>query len=366
MTLELEGLTHRYGSEPVIDDVSFALEEGELVALLGPSGCGKTTLIQSIAGHVRPAAGRIRLRGEDVTDEAPESRQVGVVFQESTLFPHMTVGENVAYGLEARGVDPDRRDDRVAEYLELVSLRERRGSRPAELSGGQRRRVELARALAPQPDVLLLDEPLSALNRSLRERLRTEIARVQAETGVTTLFVTHDQDEAMALADRLVVMTDGRVAGVGEPRALYQSPPTPLVASFLGRSNALPASVLDRESGTIALGERTLRLRETPVPDAESIACHVRPADLSFEAAPSSSSTVSLPGTVERVADLGRRYDVTVRLECGEELVVEQRTRPPGIGDRCEVALAERDLTVFAADAERVRRGVPVGGRPGE
>jgi ABC-type Fe3+/spermidine/putrescine transport system ATPase subunit len=349
MTLELEGLTHRYGDELAVDDVSLGLASGELVALLGPSGCGKTMIVQAIAGHVRPTSGRIRLRDEDVTDAPPEARRVGLVFQRSTLFPHMTVEENVAYGLEGRDVDADRRDAVVAEYLDLVDLVEQRGAYPSALSGGQQRRVELVRALAPQPDVLLLDEPLSALDRTLREQLRSEIARIQSETGVTTLFVTHDQEEAMALADRLVVMNAGRVAGDGTPRALYESPPTPHVASFLGRSNELSGTVVNGAPTTVAIAGTELDL-DRPTASlrvGSSVTCHVRPADLSLEQS-TDSPAASLSGTVTRVADLGRRYDVTVRLETGDELLVERRMKPPAVGDRVAVTFPEREVTVFA------------------
>ena len=373
MTLAVDELTHRYGDDPAVDDVSVTVEGGELVALLGPSGCGKTTVVQAVAGHVRPTEGRVRLRGTDVTDSPPEARRVGLVFQEPTLYPHMTVGENVAYGLKARGAGPDERETTVDASLDLVGLGDRREAYPAELSGGQRRRVELARALAPEPDVLLLDEPLSALDRQLRTELREEIARVQCETGVTTLYVTHDQEAAMALADRLVVMNDGRVSGVGDPRTLYESPPTPFVASFLGRSNALPGSVVGRQPLTVAVGEAELAVTQAKgdCPTGSEVTCHVRPEALSLRTSGSagqkpanrtaraagadgrslspdgSSVPVSLPGTVERVADLGRRYDVTVRLDAGETVLVECRERQPAAGDRTAVTVPGAKVTVF-------------------
>ncbi|WP_181693239.1 ABC transporter ATP-binding protein [Natronomonas sp. LN261] len=353
MTLELEGISHRYGTETAVDGVSFGVASGELVALLGPSGCGKTTIVQAIAGHVHPTAGRIRLRGQEVTDAPPEARHVGLVFQRSTLYPHMTVEENVAYGLAARDVGRDSREAVVSEYLGLVAIEEQRDAYPSSLSGGQTRRAELARALAPQPDVLLLDEPLSALDRALRERLRDEIARIQRETGVTTLFVTHDQAEAMALADRLVVMSDGTVSGIGEPRALYESPPTPFVASFLGRSNTFPATVIGSDPPMVDVGGGTVRLprmdgRRSP---GDRITCHVRPAALSVRSADAGTaadeSEPSLCGEVVRVTDVGRHYDVTVRAEVGAELIVEHTGAPPVVGDRIVVALPERGLTVF-------------------
>ncbi|MEF8779932.1 MAG: ABC transporter ATP-binding protein [Haloferacaceae archaeon] len=385
MILEIDGLTHSYGGESAVEDVSFGLERGELVAVLGPSGCGKTTLVQAIAGHVRPTDGRIRLRGEDVTDDPPEARRVGIVFQHSTLFPHLTVAQNVAYGLKARDVPPARREEIVTEFLELVDLSDQREAHPGELSGGQQRRVELARALAPEPDVLLLDEPLSALDRSLREGLREEIARIQEETGVTSLFVTHDQEEAMSLSDRLVVMNDGRVAGIGPPRELYESPPTPFVASFLGRSNALSARVIDGTPPRIEIGDGATRLpvetgdvaredrsgaREDRSGAIEadgngldgSVACHVRPDDVTLELgsidgpAPGEDDdhpeVVSLPGVVRRVADVGRRYDVTLELDAGGELVVERRSLPPDPGEWVRARIHVDDVMVFDENRE--------------
>ena len=352
--LAVQNLTHRYGDEAAVEDTSFEVGEGELVAVLGPSGCGKTTLVRAIAGHVRPTAGRVVLRGEDVTDAPPETRRVSVVFQQSTLYPHMTVGENVAYGLKARGVDSAQRTERVAEYLDLVSLGGQRESRPAELSGGQQRRAELARALAPQPDVLLLDEPLSALDRSLRDRLRDEIARIQRETGVTTLFVTHDQTDAMAVADRLVVMNDGSIAGSGRPRALYESPPTPFVASFLGRSNALPATVVGSRPLPVSVGgqELTVSESEAAVPETERATCHVRPEQLSIAGPGDDDADLTLQGTVTRVRDTGRRYDVTVDIGTDGGLLVEVLTDPPAVGDAVTVAFSADALTLFPDEAE--------------
>jgi ABC-type Fe3+/spermidine/putrescine transport system ATPase subunit len=349
MILELDGLAHRYDGERAVQGVSFGLESGELVALLGPSGCGKTTIVQAIAGHVRPTAGHVWLRGADVTGTPPESRQVGLVFQRPTLYPHMTVRENVAYGLTPQNIDRDERDAIVSEHLGLVDLEGYDGAYPSELSRGQQRRVELARALAPEPDLLLLDEPLSGLDRNLRERLRGEVARIQRETGVTTLFVTHDQAEAMALADRIVVMNDGGVAGIGEPRELYESPPSPFVGSFLGRSNTVPGTVVGRQPLAVELGGTEVTLPEASgdYRQGASVVCHVRPDEITLRPAGDTSDR-ELAGTVTRVADLGRHYDVTVRLPAGGTLVVEQAASPPETGDEVAVVLPEPSVTVFA------------------
>lgn len=350
MMLTVDGLTHRYGEEHAVTDVSFDLAAGKLVALLGPSGCGKTTVVQAIAGHLRPTAGRIELRGREVTRDPPESRRVGLVFQESTVFPHLTVLENVAYGVRATDLSNSEQHKRVTNYLSLVGLDDQRDSYPAQLSGGQKRRVEFARALAPKPDVLLLDEPLSALDRGLREQLRGEIARIQRETGVTTLVVTHDQEDAMALADRLLVMNEGTVVGAGTPRDLYQSPPTPFVASFLGRSNRLSARVTDTDPLLLSVGERELRLNgeTTGLAAGTDAVCHIRPHSLRITSSDTNGDSTTIPGKVVDVVDVGRRYDVTVRTPTDETVVVAQRDSPPPLGESVEVVVAVDDLTVFA------------------
>ena len=341
MTLEVEGLSHRYGSETAVDDVSFLVDDGELVALLGPSGCGKTTIVQAIAGHITPTAGTISLRGERVTDQPPEARGVGVVFQEPTLYPHLTVAENVAYGLKARGMPADQRQRRVDDYLSLVDLPETHGSMPAQLSGGQRRRVELARALAPEPDILLLDEPLSALDSALRRRLQNEISRIQAETGVTTLFVTHDQQEAMSLADRLVVIDEGQLAAVGEPRSLYQSPPNQFVGSFLGRSNMLTATVADGDPPALTVDGTRIECAE-PLTSTEPVV-HFRPEAVAV----GSRGEITLSGTVRTVSDCGSHYDVELELSNGERLVGTAHRSPPVVDETVSVGVAQQDFVVF-------------------
>jgi len=375
MTLELDGLTHRYGSGRALDDVSLALDDGELVALLGPSGCGKTTVVQAIAGHLDPTAGRVSLRGTDVTAAPPEDRNVGLVFQRPTLYPHMTVGENVAYGLESGDLTTDQVSNRVDRYLELVELADRRDVSPASLSGGETRRVELARALAPEPDVLLLDEPLSALDKGLRARLRDEIIRIQRETDVTTLFVTHDQEDAMSVADRLVVLREGEVVAAGPPRQLYNSPPTRFVASFLGRSNELSARVESGESSIVTIGGTDLPADALTdgLADAPRAAVHVRPSDLTVRSMTRSGEQsseaesisdrsgasadggasnerpgmIGMPGTVTHVRDVGRRYDVCVEVDSGESVTVERHRNGLRENERVTVTAAASDLTAF-------------------
>ncbi|GGI99086.1 hypothetical protein GCM10008995_06190 [Halobellus salinus] len=416
MTLELDSVSHRYGGDLAVDDVSFGVDPGELVGVVGPSGCGKTTLVRAIAGHLHPTAGRVLLRGRDVTGDPPESRRIGLGFQESTLYPHMTVAENVAYGVAARDDGPERREGVVSEHLELVGLADEREAYPGSLSGGQRRRVELARALAPEPDLLVLDEPLSALDRALRTRLREEIDRLHRETGVTTLFVTHDQTDALALSDRLVVMARGRVAAVGTPRELYESPPTPFVASFLGRSTVVRGRLVGTSPPRVAIGDTELTVEggNTDRSVGETVTCHARPRRLSVRsddgtasdgdgtasdgdgtasdgdgtasdgngtasdgngtasdgngtasdgdgtASDDGASSQSLRGEVLAVEDAGRRYNVRVAVASDEELLIERTAAPPSVGESVAVDFPDGSVTLFGTDFEA--SGDPEGG----
>ncbi|WP_435064364.1 ABC transporter ATP-binding protein [Halobaculum sp. EA56] len=245
VVLELDGVVKRYGSETAVSGMDLTVREGELVTLLGPSGCGKTTTLRLVAGLETPTEGTISVGGEVVAGEGsvvpPEERDVGLVFQEFALFPHLTVAENVAFGLE----DPDsaEADERVADLLDLVGLADYGDRSPGDLSGGQRQRVALARSLAPEPDVLLLDEPFSNLDVSLRVRMREEVKRILEEAGVTAVSVTHDQEEALSLSDRVAVVNDGAVEQVGTPGEVFEHPASRFVASFLGQASFLPARV---------------------------------------------------------------------------------------------------------------------------
>lgn len=260
--VQLEGLGKRYGEIDAVVATNLSVEKGEFVSLLGPSGCGKTTTLQMIAGFVEVTSGRILLDGRDITHAKPASRGLGVVFQSYALFPHMTVKDNIAFGLRMRKVPAAELQQRVARVLKLVRLDQHAERYPRELSGGQRQRVALARALVIEPPVLLLDEPLSNLDANLREEMQFEIRRIQREVGITTLMVTHDQSEALSISDRVVVMQAGRITQIDAPYTLYEHPRTEFISGFVGKANLLPgerdsAGVVQVRSG----GDLTLSLR---------------------------------------------------------------------------------------------------------
>lgn len=251
--LELEGIAKHYGNRTVLRDVSLQLQAGEFVSLLGPSGCGKTTLLRIVAGFDRPDAGRVTLDGRDITDQAPASRRMGMVFQAYSLFPNMSAADNVRFGLRVRRQDEAAQHKTASELLDLVGLAEHAQKYPHQLSGGQQQRVALARALAIRPALLLLDEPLSALDAKVRVQLRDEIRRIQQETGVTTLFVTHDQEEALSISDRVVVMHEGVLSQVGAPADIYGEPENIFVARFVGVVAELPGEIIDGAAGLVAV-----------------------------------------------------------------------------------------------------------------
>ncbi|HUZ65158.1 MAG TPA: ABC transporter ATP-binding protein [Acetobacteraceae bacterium] len=249
--LQLDSVAKQYGGKMVLRDVSLALRAGEFVSLLGPSGCGKTTLLRIVAGFESPDAGTVLLEGKDITALAAAKRQMGMVFQAYSLFPNMTAAENVRFGLRVRRQDGQAQQKRAAELLDLVGLAEHAQKYPHQLSGGQQQRVALARALAIRPALLLLDEPLSALDAKVRVQLRDEIRRIQQETGVTTIFVTHDQEEALSISDRVVVMQQGVLSQVGDPAAIYGEPENIFVARFVGAVAELPGRVVDGGAGVV-------------------------------------------------------------------------------------------------------------------
>ena len=343
--VEFRGVRRDYGTTQALAGLDLALRPGELLALLGPSGCGKTTALRLLAGFDQPTAGRILIGDHDVTDVPVARRDTGMVFQAYSLFPTMTAAENVAFGLRMRKVPAAERARRAAQLLELVGLGERGGSYPHQLSGGQQQRVALARALAVAPSVLLLDEPLSALDALVRVQLRDEIRRLQLAEGITTLFVTHDQAEALAVADRVAVLNAGRLEQVDTPQQIYGRPATRFVADFVGVLNRQRAVVV--EPGRVSLLGGVAEL-EGGSPRGGELTVAVRPEALTV----GPSNGAGEPGQVRTVTFLGPVTRLVVATADGE-LVVDVVSRPdlPAIGDRAAVRLTPGATVVAAPDA---------------
>lgn len=334
--LELEGLTKHYGDFQAAQDVNLDINEGEFMVLLGPSGCGKTTTLRMIAGFIDPTAGNIRIGGKDITGLPPWKRNTGLVFQNYALFPHMTVAENVAFGLEMRGIPKSEIKPKVMESLSLVQLDHLADRYPRQMSGGQQQRVALARALVFQPDVLLLDEPLSNLDAKLRHEVRIEIRALQQRLGITAVIVTHDQEEALIMGDRLVVMSEGQVRQVGKQRDLYENPANRFVAGFVGRSSFLDGVLSDGkfrtkgglvlESGSSGSGEALMALRPERL-------------EITREAAAGMQNSVA--GTVEIVSYMGGLIDLHIRLSPTDLVIAQVSNRDgasiPEVGDKAFV-----------------------------
>ena len=256
--LTLTHIRKSFGQTQVVHDFDMSIEKGEFVSFLGPSGCGKTTVLRMIAGFETPSSGTIVINGRNQNELKPNQRNIGMVFQAYALFPNMTVRDNVAFGLKVAGAPKADIDSRVKEMLSLIHLEHLADRYPYQMSGGQQQRVALARALAPKPQVLLLDEPLSALDAKIRVSLREEIRMIQQQLGITTVFVTHDQEEALSISDRIVIMNAGRADQIGTPFEIYNRPATRFVASFVGTLNLIDAKVIDPAANRIAIGDRTL------------------------------------------------------------------------------------------------------------
>lgn len=293
--ITLSGVSKRYGDILAINDVSLVIEDGEFFTLVGPSGCGKTTTLRTIAGFESLSAGTVGIAGTDVTDESPNHRNVGMVFQDFALFPHMTVAENIAYGLEVDGgTDTAIIDDVVEKMLELVELTGYGDRMPDQLSGGQQQRIALARALAKEPDVLLLDEPLASLDKQLRETMQVELRRIQREVGITTVLVTHNQREALTMSDRIAVMNDGVFEQVGTPTEIYETPTSPFVADFVGTANVFDGTVQEatEETVTVDCGTGLIKTKAADVTPGEQVSVVVRPENVSISRPPVTDAAV--------------------------------------------------------------------------
>jgi putative spermidine/putrescine transport system ATP-binding protein len=348
--LDISGVRKTYGTNPVVREFDLAVERGEFVSFLGPSGCGKTTTLRMVAGFEHPTVGTIKIGGKDVTNLPPNQRNIGMVFQAYALFPNMTVADNIGFGLKVAKKPSAEIGPRVKEMLELIKLPHLADRYPYQLSGGQQQRVALARAIANKPQVLLLDEPLSALDAKIRVSLREEIRSLQKALGITTIFVTHDQEEALSMSDRVVVMSEGRMEQVGNPFEIYNYPKTRFVAGFVGTLNTLKAQVVDPSSGRLSIdGQEAVTTR----PLNGSAAGTERTVALRPEAVALGERTEgrnSLSGTIDEVGFLGSVVRIKVRL--GENAVSldtfnSSSVSPPKRGDTASIVFAREDLLVL-------------------
>ena len=347
--LTISHLEKAFGSNLVVKDFNLEIAKGEFISLLGPSGCGKTTVLRMVAGFERPTSGSITIDGQEVTGQKANARNIGMMFQAYALFPNLTVAENVGFGLKVKGVAKDEREARVAEMLKLIGLPDLGGRYPFQLSGGQQQRVALARALAPQPRVLLLDEPLSALDAKVRVSLRNQIREIQQELGITTIFVTHDQEEAMSISDRIVVMNAGIADQVGAPFEIYNRPTTRFVANFVGTLNTFAVQVEDAAAGKVRLGGEVLTL-----PGAVSgakgaeLAIALRPEALRLGREPDYETV--LPARIEDVQFMGSVIRLRAKV-AGETVVLDTFNRanqpPPVPGSAVEVSLSGKDVILL-------------------
>ncbi|WP_135447637.1 MULTISPECIES: ABC transporter ATP-binding protein [Tabrizicola] len=347
--LTLTHLEKSFGTNRVVKDFNLSVEKGEFISLLGPSGCGKTTVLRMIAGFEAPTSGSIIIDGQEVTGLRANARNIGMMFQAYALFPNLTVAENVAFGLKVKGVAKAEREARVAEMLALIGLPELGGRFPFQLSGGQQQRVALARALAPKPRVLLLDEPLSALDAKVRVSLRNQIREIQQDLGITTIFVTHDQEEAMSISDRIVVMNAGIADQVGTPFEIYNRPTTRFVANFVGTLNTFEVTVEDPAAGKVRLGGSIMTLPaalNAGTGSAQSIA--LRPEALRLGREPGYETVIS--GRIEDVHFMGSIIRLRANV-AGETVVLDTFNRadqpPPVPGTGIEISLSGKDAILL-------------------
>ena len=345
--LELINLSKAFGNSLAVDGANFSLGNGEMLAVLGPSGCGKTTTLRMVAGFIAPTAGTVVLKGRDITKLPPNHRNMGMVFQNYALFPHMTVFDNVAFGLRARRLPNNEVGPRVHKYLELVGLATLDQRYPKELSGGQQQRVALARVLALHPQLLLFDEPLSNLDAKLRVQMRSEIRRLQRESGISAMFVTHDQEEAMVIADRIVVMNQGKVEQIGTPAEIYDHPRTRFVADFIGTTNLLAGRV----SGGVFRTQSGLTLpSETAegLSSVDDVVLLIRPEKISIGGA---NGQASLTGKVTKTTNLGSIYETEVELLSGDVVTIHQQCsagfQHHAIGDELTIAWRAQDAKLL-------------------
>ena len=348
--LDLDGVSKRFGQNIVVRDINLSFNRGEFISLLGPSGCGKTTILRMIAGFEMPTEGRIQIEGQDITRTPPNRRKLGMVFQAYALFPNLNVANNIGFGLKVARKAQAEIDRRVAEMLKLIGLPDFGGRYPYQLSGGQQQRVALARAIAPSPRMLLLDEPLSALDAKIRVSLREEIREIQRELGITTVFVTHDQEEALSMSDRIVVMNEGRIEQVGTPFEIYNFPRTRFVASFVGTLNIVDATMVDPGRGVITIDGQEIRAVRGVIDarqgEVRSVA--LRPEAITLNGAAADRNRLS--GTIEEVNFLGAVVRIRVRfarVAVSLDTFNNPGQPPPQRGQQVTVSFAPEDVLIL-------------------
>jgi spermidine/putrescine transport system ATP-binding protein len=363
-SVRLEGVTKRFGDLQAVRQLSLDVERGEFFTLLGPSGCGKTTTLRMVAGFEEPTEGRVLLDGEDVTDLPAFKRPTNTVFQSYALFPHLSVERNVAFGLERRGIAKEEVRRRVADELERVGLEREARRRPRQLSGGQQQRVALARALVNRPAVLLLDEPLGALDLKLRKQLQVELKRIQREVGITFVYVTHDQEEALTMSDRIAVMNRGLIEQVGGPETIYERPETTFVAGFIGVSNLMPGEVVSTNAHQAELrldAGVTVPAEPSGAVAGERVHAVVRPEKLELHSMDSRvpEGRASVEGRIESSLYLGTATQVVVQLADGTAMTVlvpntdeAARQSMPGAGDQVRLAWAGEHIHIVRESEE--------------
>lgn len=349
--LSIQGVRKAFGQTTVVKDFNLDVKRGEFVSFLGPSGCGKTTMLRMVAGFEEPTSGRILIGGKDVTNLKPNQRNIGMVFQAYALFPNLTVAQNIAFGLKVAGAPKAEISQRVEEMLGIIKLQEFGSRYPYQLSGGQQQRVALARALAPKPKILLLDEPLSALDAKVRVSLREEIRAIQKKLDITTIFVTHDQEEALSMSDRIVVMYDGKAEQVGAPFEIYNRPATKFVANFVGTLNVLDCTVTDPSTCTVRVNDRDIRLKPGALNGAkagDALSLALRPEAIVL--GKQDGRDTNLGGQISDVSFLGSV--IRVRVGLGKNAVSldtfnSPASPPPVVGDSTEISFSSSDLLVL-------------------
>ncbi len=354
MFLEIENVRKEYAGNPVVHGFSLNIARGEFVSFLGPSGCGKTTTLRMVAGFEEPSSGTIRIDGRDVTNLRPNQRNVGMVFQAYALFPNLTVADNIAFGLKVKRRPAEEIKARVAEMLAMIKLPQLGNRYPYQLSGGQQQRVALARAIAVKPKVLLLDEPLSALDAKIRVSLREEIRALQRDLGITTIYVTHDQEEALSMSDRIVVMNEGRIEQIGSPFEIYNYPRTRFVASFVGTLNILEGRIVDPAGGRISIDGQEIRaargVSDGSAGDVRSVA--LRPEAITLNGSEASRNRIK--GTIDEVNFLGAV--VRIRVQVAQNVVSldtfnSPSTPPPKRGEEVTLSFLPEDVLMLETSA---------------